>query len=179
MDIEYTLTAEDYLQLNLHADEIIPAMKARYLLFRWGLPIGALIYFTWLGLVLAKELTEKIEAMLFIGMALLLLVGGGRFYIFLTRRSIQTGLRLRKDSFLLDPLRMLLLPDEVHVSSSKANYIYKWSAIARVTENPTHYFFWLSARDALIVPKRAFQSPEQQSEFEKAFQRYRAAYSLP
>ena len=44
---------------------------------------------------------------------------------------------------------------------------YSWAAVIKRTETEDHYFLFLNAIYAVIIPKRSFDSKEQQAEFNK------------
>ena len=181
MDAEYTLTEDDFLKLALHCDRSIPALRWRYTMFRWVVPLVAVAYGIGLTFIVFRGPSSASDKMLgptFIGMALLLLLVAPKLHEVFTRMNVRTLMRARQDSLLNGPYRLLLMPEELHFTTADSHSGYKWSAILNVTEIPTHYFFWVSQRVALIVPKRAFQTPEQQTEFEQTFQRYRASHAL-
>ncbi len=181
MDVEYTLTEDDFLQLNLHGYEVVPALKWQNMMIRRGIPLGGVAY----GIVLTamawkgpSSLSDKMLGPVFVGMCFLLLLVFPKLLEYAMRRNVRTLMRARQNSPLGGPLRLMLLPEEIHITTSGSHNSYKWSAILNVTEIPTHYFFWISQRDALIMPKRVFPTPELQKEFEQTFQRYRASYAL-
>lgn len=181
MGIDYTLTEDDFLKLALHGERIIPALKWRYTVFRWVIPLVAVAYGIGLTFMVFRGPSSASDKMLgptFIGMALVLLLVAPKLHEVLTRMNVRTLMRARQNSLLNGPYRLLLLPEELHFTTADSHYGYKWGAILNVTEIPTHYFFWISLRVALIVPKRAFQTPEQQREFEQTLQRYRPTPSL-
>jgi len=178
VDAEYTLTEDDYWKLQEHANEVVPAMQWRYRILRWGLPIGAVVYAIGLTATMPKNSTDRVEGVVFIGMALLFLIGAPKLFEFLERRMVRTQMRARQNSPFSGPVRVLLLPDEIHVTTSGSHNAYKWRAILNITEMPTHYFFWISQRDALIIPKRAFKTPEQEQAFGIAARQYHAAYAI-
>ncbi|MCW3055111.1 MAG: hypothetical protein JWN14_4281 [Chthonomonadales bacterium] len=179
MDAEYTLTEDDYFKLQEHANEVVPAMKWRYRLLRWVLPVGAVVYAIGLAATMPKDSSDRIEGVVFIGMALIFLIGAPKLFEFLERRMLRAQMRARQNSPFSGPVRVLLLPDEIHVTTSGSHNGYKWGAVLNITEIPTHYFFWLSQRDALIIPKRVFGTPEQEQAFGITARKYRAAYALP
>ena len=178
MGIEYTLTEDDFLKLRLHGQDVVPAFKWRYRMFRWIVPIGGIIYAAGMTAAIPAGSPDKGIGIGFIGMTVALLLGAPKLFEVLERMNVRTLMRARENSFLNGPYRLLLLPEELHFTTAASHNGYKWSGIQNVTEIPTHYFFWVSAQVALIVPKRAFQTPEQQREFEQTFQRYRPTPSL-
>jgi hypothetical protein len=181
MDAEYTLTEDDFLKLHLHAETVIPALRWRYRMFRWGIPVGAVIYgigFTAMVFKGPSSLSDKILGLIFLGMALLLLAGAHKLHVSLNRWSVRTQMRARQHSLLSEPLRMMLLPDQVYITTRTSHSSYKWGAILNITESPTHFFFWISQRDALIIPKRAFATPEEARLFGETARYYRDPHSL-
>lgn len=178
MNLEYALTADDYLKFHLHANDVIPAMKVRYAIFRWGVPCGAVTYFVYLAAQLPKDSPDKITAVVFIGMALSLFIIAPKLFAMTTLNGVKTLMRARQNTHLSGSFRVLVLPDELHFTSDASSHNYKWGAILKVTETPTHFFLWLSQREAIIVPRRAFESPEQEQTFGTTVRRYREAVSL-
>lgn len=83
-------------------------------------------------------------------------------------------MRAPENRLLSEPVRVTLLPDKMQVTTSATHEENDWKDLLKFTDLPTHYLFWFSLHDAIIVPKRVFQTPARQSEFEQAFQRYRS-----
>jgi hypothetical protein len=177
MEIDYALTEEDYAELNLHANNIVPEMKWRYLIFRWVIPSAAVCYSIYL-LIVATTLSEKISAILFVVMALLLFILAPRLQEMLIRRNVRAQMKGRQNSLLSESIRVSLQEDELLIKTASSENHFKWSVILNVTEIPTHYFLWISLRDAIIIPKRVFETPEQAREFIASVQRYREPHSL-
>lgn len=97
---------------------------------RWGLPIT--LAGTMLGLVLFNWLVRRLRL-----------------------RTVGAKLERR---FQKGTWRMGIAPDGMSFSDPDAQSFVKWHAILRIEETPSHAFFYLSERDAHVLPARAFAS---------------------
>ena len=58
-------------------------------------------------------------------------------------------------------------PAGIDVSNERFSFKYQWSAIVDFVDTDNHFFLFLDSTAALIIPKRAFDSVDSLSTFEK------------
>ncbi|MFT3911882.1 MAG: YcxB family protein [Ferruginibacter sp.] len=49
---------------------------------------------------------------------------------------------------------------------------YQWTSIIKKLESKNYYFLFINGIQAIIIPKRIFNSPEEKAQFEKALAQY-------
>lgn len=66
-----------------------------------------------------------------------------------------------------------LIPEGFRITSTKGMTVLKWEAIQRWTSNETHLVFFYSNVDFVLIPKRAFGSPQHAKDFLDLVEEYR------
>lgn len=61
--------------------------------------------------------------------------------------------------------KLTAAPDGLHLASETLNAHYQWPGILRLNETETHLFLYTEGAQAIIVPKRCFDSKEDASRF--------------
>jgi hypothetical protein len=89
------------------------------------------------------------------------------------RRRTQQAVKQGKYLTLMGSQTLTATPEALVAKGPIAESRYNWSSIAAVSEGPEHLFLFLSESVALPIPKRAFTSEAQRTEFLALVDRYR------
>lgn len=89
--------------------------------------------------------------------------------VFITTLDLSSRSRVQKTSdprgTFLKGYRLTLGDDGVHVESENFRALHRWSGILKLQETGTHMFLYTDGAQAIIVPKRAFASPDHAASF--------------
>lgn len=165
MEITYQVEPEDFVAFNLSYMGTSPVMKKNIrttrLVSAGLIAVGGCILMDLLGAL------NAVSAAAYVALAAVI--------YFLTPRLMER--RVRKGV-----LKMLARPQNKNICAEKTltleeNQIiltgggedsrYEYSVVERVTEDAEHYFIYVGAMAALIVPFRAFQTGEDKAAFYK------------
>jgi len=155
MEVEYELTAEDYVALVLYHSENDPRLRRSHR----NAVIVLVIYV--LG-ALALGLFGPKGSEMFAIIACPVLLG---ILAFKTVPSLRKWLLLRrlaksKDGDTHGPSRMkvALSPEDLSHESPDCSVRHRWSGIHNVVKTDNHLFIFFDSATAFIVPRRAFPS---------------------
>jgi hypothetical protein len=70
-----------------------------------------------------------------------------------------------EDGFMLGWQHWEILPDDLHTRSKHHEARFDWSIVAPPVEEKEHWFVMVERTSAVIIPKRSFQSGEEQKAF--------------
>ena len=173
MEVEFTITREDYWAFNKHQ---MSKQFAGTLLARWWLYVvlfGAVMV---LGVVLtvlrgdlgwvaelARSATGKMIGVLLIAvLGLLLLLG---VMVLVNRRSV---MRLPSDkSDTLGDRRIHITPEGIQSRTALGESFHQWDGVLRIEETDQFVYLFTDNMAAYLVPKRAFKSDEEVDRFVK------------
>ena len=63
------------------------------------------------------------------------------------------------------PRNVDLHPDYILATEENSKTVMSWQAIHNIIEGKDHVFFFLNTKDAIILPKRCFASPQEMQQF--------------
>lgn len=69
-----------------------------------------------------------------------------------------------RGAFLQDH-KLTASPEGLHLVSDNLNAHYRWPGILRLSDTETHFFLYTDGAQAIIIPKRCFDSPQDASRF--------------
>ncbi len=167
MEVEYTLTLDDYIAFQHYMMRTSPALRRPIWMGYAAIVvlISLLFYF--------NEGWKSWENVLF---SLAFLVGGLALYAWLVRSSAgYTARRLMKEgknkgTFGQHTLK--LGQDGVVETTEVGETRASWAGVERVTESETYIFIFLSSSMAHVIPKRSFASATQAEQFYQLAQDY-------
>jgi hypothetical protein len=176
VEVEYSLTPKDVIAFaHYHMDHPFPGQKRPV---RWwvivclGVPIGGV----WLWLLLTGGIDNAPEMTLIgcpLGMAVLLFLRlwPYRAVALATRKALREGRNAEK----LKNLRLAIAPEGITVSSPTGAGTTPWTALERIALTPTHAFFYVTTREAHVLPRRVFPGEREFTEFVDTACKYRDA----
>jgi hypothetical protein len=169
--VEYKLTLEDAAAFYRYDTKLSPRVQRKARIPPWvglifvGLTVsvGAVVH-----VMLSGPFPSGIwfPFGIFEGVILVLLVWYLFIYFFGDRLSLRLFLRgMRRNPRVFEKKTMKVSPEGLHLSSSSGESITRWHAVAWVIEHGAHAFFYLTEKQALIVPRRAFADERQFEDF--------------
>ncbi len=172
MTVEYTLAPEDYIAFYRYQVKHAPRAMGPSRYLGWLL-LGCcvLIVAGWAGRKVTEgaSLIPTASDLLLVGvLALIALVyfSSNR----LAERSIARA--VRHDPALQDKRSVSLSPEALSAGTAGNTRTFPWSAVARIVEEGDEAFLFVSEKEALIVPKRAFADAGQFKAFVDTARRY-------
>jgi len=118
MDVKYVLNEDDFLKFHRYTIASVPAMIWRYRLFRWVIPVGAMVQGIWFTIKMPHDSSDKIWGLGVIGVSLLLLVGAPQLYNGLIRMSFRKMMSALENSSTLSR--------SAHAPAMKSGYVSEW-----------------------------------------------------
>lgn len=161
MNVEFNCNEEDLVEFNLFHYAHSPSYKRQVLIIQI---LMAVLIFGCVASTFIRYLP--------VGSFVLGGIFGGIMYFvipYIYKRSLVGQVRklLKEGSniSLLGKYEMRLSPDEIHYKTLASETKIKWSSINKVVQNDKYIFIYIGAVQALVIPKSAFTSIEQQKEF--------------
>jgi hypothetical protein len=187
MEIEFSLTEEDYVALCQHAmkrildPRAIRAGKMRVLLFA---TVSLLVIF-FLNFSQAEPGEELKNLPLFVVFSAVVLGGCWALVTCGMRprpiklEEVRRQMREGRNALMLENRRVVLSAEMLTVNTKSLGSVTRpWTSIASVSATPNYLFIYLSESEAQIVPRRAFHSEAEFRAFVEAAQGYHARAGL-
>lgn len=175
MTISYENTAEDAVAWHQFYFQT-PRAHRELRRSRFAGSLSTASVFFLLSLVLAQPASPEAALPL---LAISTATGIGQFLIRSVRTKKDIDYQVRKLvsdgelDMILGSREVSLLPEGFRITSSKGTTTLKWEAIQRWTSSDTHLVFFYSNVDFVLIPKRAFGSPQQAKDFLDTVEEYR------
>jgi hypothetical protein len=163
ISVEYTLTP----------DELIPVLRWQLLKSaQVRLQMGVVAVFGLVGIIiLAAPKAPAAVGGVFLGVAVLYLA----LYLFLVRQ-IPVRVAKRAVAAARGPMKLEFTDDAVHVHTALSDAVNQWAVYSETVQHGDVYMLKIGKRRAYtIVPRRAFRSAYDESEFRKLVARHTAA----
>lgn len=77
-----------------------------------------------------------------------------------------------ENSSIFSPVTLTVNESGIVVKDELKEAKYQWGSIIKKLESQNYYFLFINAIQAIIIPKRVFNSAEEKSEFEKILSQY-------
>lgn len=152
MEVTGNINEDDVIAFNDHLMRTLPGAR-RWMLFLWLL---APVIFGVLG-VIASSLPGGVALGLkCFAFALFVLVLLPVWYRWFNRRWIRAKLKSGRNTGMFGQRKMIVSPREIGCEHDHGHSVTYWSGIDRIETSPEHAFFFVSATNAFIIPKRHF-----------------------
>lgn len=158
IDVNYELTAKDYIDFNLYHMKHSDKIKRLMFLQRFIIP---LIYFI-LPFVLAKSTNVPLWLWMAASAAVYILW----VYIFPKRmeknisRKLSKALSQERNAKLLGKHSLAVTEEGISDIGTGGETNVKWNSIRNFIDSEEHFFIFISDTKAFIIPKRAFNTNE-------------------
>jgi hypothetical protein len=174
LTIEYTLVPGDLEAFLRYDSKESPRVRRKAGLpsWFWLVVIGLLAT---VGLVLKLALPQpfSLNALDWVFLSFLLLYV--LLYLFGNRLVVRLALRTaRRNRRLFQKKTMTISSEALSLSDSSGSSSIRWHAIVWVVAPGEHIFFYLTPKQAVVLPKRAFADAGQLEEFLATTRRYHA-----
>lgn len=163
MELEYSLTEEDYVQFNIEHGKKSPFLRKRILLQRI---FGPIIF------IIAPFLIQGFSDIpfwywftLFGITSILWFVYYPKYTNWEIKRGIMKMLEEGDNENLLNHRKLTLRVDGIQQISEHNVVNTPWEQIDSIWETEDYLFLYISSLSAYIIPKRAFNSKEDQEDF--------------
>jgi len=167
--IEYENSLDDVLYLNLYHYQHSPVFRTKRLLFRFALPVLAVL--AWLALISMNPsgalsgLPLLVVAVVWIGFSPRLLQKNIRKQVMKLHMEGQIVNTVRRH-------RLSLTPEAVTDKTETGKARTLWKDIGRIVTTKRHVFIYTSDDMAHIIPKNSFPDDTKCREFVEAAKRY-------
>ena len=161
MEITYQLEREDYLQYNRFVINRVPALKRQ-----------AVLRFLIVPAILSVEFRFLPMPLLFYGLLVFSTTVIWIVFLLWTQRRAVIALTLARPGA-VGLHTLSLQPDGLREQTSVLEARVKWQHITEVAQSPQMIALFLGPRYGFLVPKRAFQNPQQAQAFFETAQAYR------
>jgi hypothetical protein len=131
------------------------------------------------GLLQMPEADSRFDLGAGVG-ALIQLVVSGYLLSWMQRRQNNAFERSRHSRWRDDPIRVRIGPERFTVENQWTTTLYRWSVVWQVIDSRDRAFFFVDARTAILVPRRAFVSEPAYADFvDLAFRYSKVVKSAP
>jgi hypothetical protein len=164
MEITYTLEPSDYSRFNAFVVRRVPALMRQFVLRVLVIPV-----------IVGVELVSLFHAAWLIALPLVVVATAlwVAYLIWAQRRLVARQAQYRPGALGLHTMRVGA--EDVREQSDALEMVVRWPKITEVTQSDHHVIFLIGPRYGLIVPRRAFGSPDQEQAFVETVRGYRRA----
>jgi hypothetical protein len=180
MVVEYQPTLEDLLAFNRYHIDHSPSLRRYHMYVRIGTSLLCIV----VCLVTFYALTQSFQIPLaFYAIAF----GLGIFFFFAlpsmiwssTRKRIERMFREGQNKGMTKLTTLSIGQDGMEANNGLSTSKLVWSAIEKMSITDEYIFIYISALNAVVVPKRAFATEGQRQEFIQLAQHYHHTTSAP
>jgi len=174
MVVEYERTLDDLIWFNQFHIAHSPSIKRQILL--WRISFSLLTVFLSLGVMYLISRNKPLSYLAYT----ISVIGG--FFIFLIYPSLNRSSIIRRTRKLLSegdnkPIlghqTITVLPEGLFCKTYSGESRLNWSSIHKIEGDKTYIFLYISAINAIIIPKRAFLTKKSEEEFMNLIDIYR------
>lgn len=173
MTLTYKLELEDWLAFNRFYRQNTPVvqkqMRMTTIVFTLLLTMG--IFST------LVVLQKRVEAEALISS----LIGGALLYFMITRSSETSADKSARQIYesgqnktLRELVTLTIHPNYIETISALSESKMKWPLVEKIAATADYIFIYISANNALIIPKRTFETEDQRQQCIKLLQQYHA-----
>jgi uncharacterized membrane-anchored protein YhcB (DUF1043 family) len=92
-------------------------------------------------------------------------------WLFIVNRFKKSTNANQDNEKMLGEREMIIEENRVQLSTKFSETTYKWDAFIKYEQTTSMYLIFITSKSAILIPKRVFESPHQQSEFEALVKR--------
>jgi hypothetical protein len=174
MQAEYTLTLDDARDFFRYDLKLSPRARRRAGIppWFWLVMVGLMLTVVVLTRLMVRRLRsfDLFDGVMLVGMAWFLFI-----YLAGPRLTVRRSLRaVRGKPRFFQKKTMTISPEGLGLSDQSGASITHWHAVVWIVEHGAHAFIYLTEREAVILPKRAFADAQQAAEFVDTARHYHA-----
>ena len=176
MQAEYTLTQDDAVAFFRYDLKLSPRARRKAGIPPWvwlivmGVLLSVALLLRFLAPVPLPHFVDLLFAVLVVPLVWFLIIGLWGHHL-TVRRSLKA---VRGKPRFFEKKTMTISPEGLGLSGPSGASITRWHAVVWVVEHGAHAFFYLTEREAVILPKRAFADTRQFEEFVDTARHYHA-----
>ena len=169
MDIEYEISVDDILALNLYHHQQSPSARRTRMLLQYGPPVILVIIFLIQASLTGGSPVSALPWLFFAGIWVI-------FVPFSLRRSMRKKVAKlileSQDNRVTGKHKLSLTPDAVTDKTGSGKTKTKWRDVRKLVATNQYLYIYISDTLAHIVPRRAFASEAEFREFVDSAMRY-------
>jgi len=148
IDVNDVIAADDHLMRNL------PALRRRVQLSRFIIPFPLAMF----GIVMSTTRELYLEGCFLTGFAVILLFFAPALMKWGRHRQIRSMFRSGSNRGVFGEQKIVINKTEIARYNQYGHSAYYWPAVERIEVGGKHVFIFVSAVQAIVVPKRDFSS---------------------
>jgi hypothetical protein len=173
MNLKFNITQEEYTEFTKHFYK-----KAFTINWKWYLVIAAVLIAINLYTSTNSQdfegesgegTTMSYSTSIFNWLFFIALFGG--LWWFIMSRITKKALKNKDSATLLAEREMIIEEDKVQLNMEYSDTTYRWGAFQKIEQTPNLYFLFIASNMAVLIPKRVFDTPQQQADFEALVKR--------
>jgi hypothetical protein len=154
MEIGYDVTEEDHVKFVHHYSATAPWAKRRY----WFSFVVDALVFVAVGTALAIQLGTLRPLVVFGVLTILWVVMFPKYWNWDIRRRVKAARREANRSFETEVCHLRVDQNGAHVKSDIGASSFNWRAIEKIEETGSYLYIYVGPMNALMIPRRAFDS---------------------
>ncbi|MGH9731304.1 MAG: YcxB family protein [Candidatus Acidiferrales bacterium] len=156
------MTADINLTFRYVQSDMVRAMRAHYASrLRLPLDIVVLVVLIVVGTYYLRSSGEQWLGITFLAIAAIFAV------MLVAAFTIIPPLVFRREAKFRDEYLLTFAPEGIHFRTAHIDSQLQWDMYSRALVDRHSYVLYYGSRSFTVIPKRVFQSPEQQGEFER------------
>lgn len=165
INIEFTLTEEEYFNYNYYTNWLIPEKKAFRL--RYYLVIPIIVFVLYLLLFYSFDNKITIDSLLIsLVIAILLAILLPYRIKSATRSRVKNAIKKSEEETILSPTQLSIDEKGISGQNKVAEVKYKWDAFTKKVIAYDCYYLFTNLIHAVVIPVRAFQSKDEKNNFD-------------
>ena len=171
MQLDYEIVLEDIAAFSLHHARTSRLSRRR---LRFSQALG--IFSTLVLVMVWPGWTGVERVVFFIVFCLLFLIAYPVYYQWAIKRNARKIYSQGANKSLIGEHTIVIDSEGVTERSAVAESKIAWSGVERIEEDGHNVYFYIGPLQAYVIPKRAFQTPDDGEAFLQLAQSYRSAY---
>ncbi|GEK91235.1 YcxB family protein [Alkalibacterium kapii] len=163
MKLEYELTEEDYLNFNIYHSRKSPSIKKKIFIQRIMGPIIFMI--TPFVVTNFSDIPLWYWLTIFIFMSIVWFIYYPKYVNWELKKGVEKMLEEGNNENLFDRKSLTITEEGLREVSSIGSSNVSWDKINSVDETKEYIYVYISSLSAHIIPKRAFNDPNEQKNF--------------
>ncbi len=154
MEVNVKIDVNDVIAADEHLIRNLPALRRRVQFCRFSIPFALAMF----GIVMSKTRGLRLEGNFLIGFAVILLFFAPALMRWGRHRQIRSMFRYGSNRALFGEQKIIINKTEIARYNQYGHSAYYWPAVERIEVGSKHAFIFVSAVQAIVIPKRDFSS---------------------
>lgn len=163
MEINYTLSQDDYINFNIYHGKNSKSIKRNLNLQRFATP---LLFFVFAFIAnLKSDIPLWYWLVIFSVIYVIWTIFYPKYYFYTVKKGVSKMINEGKNEDLIGNKTLKLRDDHILSISDNSESKVKWNTVERYVETDRYIFIYISAVSAYIIPKEDFDSEEKKDKF--------------